>query len=87
MIARNELGDGLSSHQTCFSCVCHSHDTLIENEPHEKSGKMLLGKINAVSAFLGTIFNTVLFIWSIFSIYKDTSTEKIYYINDCSCSY
>lgn len=84
MIAHNELG-GLRAHQTCFSCVCHSHDTFIENEPREKSGKMLLGKVNAGSTFLGTIFNTVLFIWSTFSIYEPT--EKIYYINDCSCSF
>lgn len=87
MIAHNKLGDGLSPHQTCFSCVCHSHDIFIQNESHEKSGKMLLGKINAGSAFLGTIFSTVLFIWSIFSIFEDASTKKIYYINDCSYSF
>lgn len=55
MTAHNEP-DGLNSHQTCFSCVCHSHDTFIENEPHEKSRKTRLGKANAGSAFLGTIF-------------------------------
>lgn len=61
MFVHNKLVAGLSSHQTCFSCVCHSHDTLIQNESHEKSGKMLAGKRNTGSAFLGTIFNTVLF--------------------------
>lgn len=76
MIAHSELVAWLSSHRTCFSCVCCSRDTLTQAEPHEKSGKMLLVKRNANSAFLGTIFNTVLFMKSIFPIYEDVSHRE-----------
>lgn len=80
-IAHNEL-DGLSSHQTCFSCVCHSHD--IENEPHEKSWKIILEKANAGSAFLGTPFiQSYLFV--AYFLYMKIHPQRKF--NDPSCSF
>lgn len=61
----------------------------MENEPQEKSWKMLFGKSECVLCTLGTFryFHTALFILSIFSIYEDAPTDKISYINDHSCSF